>query len=179
MDDADYFNYPLGAKTLDEATVEAFAAPYRFFAPMARAWATLAAQHPTWGTAKGSDEADQTGTLGGWTITAQYGQWQFGDRASPWLKSDPHPTVGKPVGGMVALQLAPNQFLLAGSDVRARFAPSDKRPVFQRVEEGHLAPDGAFVATRVWNGDQTDYGINLTARPVLLRVTFFDDPARN
>jgi hypothetical protein len=31
--------------------------------------------------------------------------------------------------------------------------------------------DGAFMADRVWNGDQTDYGLNFTARPVLLRIT--------
>lgn len=177
MDETGYINYPLGAKTLDDTTIEAFAAPYRLFASMARAWAGLAATHPTWGTAKGADGADQTGTLGAWKVTAQYGLWQFGERDWTWIKTDPSPAKDLPTGGLVALQLAPNQLLLAGNDVRVRFAPTDGRAVFQRVEEGHLSPDGTFVAERVWNGDETDYGINLAAQPVLLRVTFFDDPA--
>jgi hypothetical protein len=39
-----------------------------------------------------------------------------------------------------------------------------------RVEEGSFGPDGSWKMTRVWNGDQTDYGINLTGQPVLLKV---------
>jgi hypothetical protein len=39
-----------------------------------------------------------------------------------------------------------------------------------RVEEGSFAEDGIWKMTRVWNGDQTDYGLNFTAQPVLLRV---------
>jgi beta-galactosidase GanA len=39
-----------------------------------------------------------------------------------------------------------------------------------RVEEGHFDKD-QWVMDRVWNGDQTDYGLNLTARPVWLKVT--------
>jgi hypothetical protein len=38
------------------------------------------------------------------------------------------------------------------------------------VEEGHLDATGNWVAERPWNGDQTDYGLNLPARPVMLRV---------
>ncbi|HRE42783.1 MAG TPA: DUF5597 domain-containing protein, partial [Terricaulis sp.] len=39
-----------------------------------------------------------------------------------------------------------------------------------RIEQGHFDADGAWVFERRWNGDQTDYGLNLTDRPVLLRV---------
>jgi hypothetical protein len=40
-----------------------------------------------------------------------------------------------------------------------------------RVEQGHYDADGAWVFERVWNGDQTDYGLNLSAEPVLLKIT--------
>ncbi|MGR6330367.1 DUF5597 domain-containing protein [Sphingomonas sp. XXL09] len=171
MDASGYINYPLGAKSLDEATLDAFAAPYALLAPQAEGWARVAMAHPLWGTARGTDDADQHGTLGGWTITAQYGLWPFGEREWTFLKADPAPTAGRPVGGMVAAQTAPDTFLLAGRDVRVRFAPADGRPSeILRVEEGRLAPDGGFVANRIWNGDQTDYGLNL-ASPTLLRIT--------
>jgi len=37
------------------------------------------------------------------------------------------------------------------------------------VEEGTFE-DGAWRMRRRWNGDQSDYGLNFTAEPVLLRV---------
>jgi hypothetical protein len=76
---------------------------------------------------------------------------------------------------MVAAQTGENEFVISGSDVRVRFA-LDKPAAGEsgsvlRVEEGSFAPDGEWVTTRIWNGDQTDYGINFTGTPVMLRVT--------
>ncbi|HET9510083.1 MAG TPA: DUF5597 domain-containing protein, partial [Sphingomonas sp.] len=73
------------------------------------------------------------------------------------------------------LQLAPDQFLVTGTDVRVSFDVADKAKgdtaMLIKVEEGTLADDGSFRARRVMNGDQTDYGLNFTAQPMLLRVT--------
>jgi beta-galactosidase GanA len=175
MDGSGYSNYPLGAKTLDEETLEAFASKYRLFAPIVRQWARIASTSPTWGTAKAADAADQSTVMGRWRITAQYELWEFGERDWTWIKTDPHPTKGKPVGGMVAAQTGPNEFLIAGSDVRVRFgldkAAAGESGSVLRVEEGSFAPDGKWMMRRVWNGDQTDYGINFTGEPALLRVT--------
>lgn len=173
FDDTGYVNYPLGAKALDEATVAAFASKYALFAPMASQWARLAAENPTWGTARGEDGADQSHVMGHWRISAQYGLWQFGERDWTWIKTDPAPGKDRPVGGMVVVQTGPDEFLLAGSDVRIRFGLAAAEPgesLVQRVEEGRLDPQGRWVMDRVWNGDQTDYGLNFTDRPVLLRV---------
>ena len=175
MDDTDYSNYPLGAKDpLDPANFDAFASKYRLFEPIARQWARIAGTRPTWGTAKGPDAADQSHVLGRWRVTAQYELWQFGERDWTWLPADPHPTKGQLIGGMVVAQLSENQFLLAGSHVRVRFGLSEPRGRetggIVRVEEGTFAPDGSWRMTRVWNGDQTDYGLNFTGKPVLLRV---------
>ncbi len=174
FDDTGYVNYPLGTKVVDEATVAAFGDKYALLAPIARAWAKLAYEHPTWGSAKPADGSDETGTLGRWKVAAQYGLWQFGEKDSPWLKTDPHPTRDQPVGGAAVIQVAPDEFVVAGSDARVRFdlaAPAKGESTqLLRVEEGSFNAAGAWRSTRVWNGDQTDYGLNLT-RPTLIRVT--------
>jgi hypothetical protein len=72
----------------------------------------------------------------------------------------------------VVLQLGPDEFLVAGSDVRMRFAPAAANGgnmQWLSVEEGTYV-DGAWQMRRRWNGDQTDYGLNFTGQPVLLRV---------
>lgn len=175
MDATGYSNYPLGAKELDAATIEAFASKYRLFAPMAGAWARAVAANPSWGAAKPDDGSEQSWTAGRWKVTLRYDEWQFGSRDSPWLKSDPSPTVGKPVGGAVVVQTAPDVFLVAASNARVQIGFATPRQgetgAMLKVEEGQLADGGGFTVRRVWNGDQTDYGLNFTAQPVLLRVT--------
>ena len=173
MDSTGYSNYPLGAKVLDDATIEAFASKYRLFRPLEREWARIASERPTWGAAKASDAADQSGVFGRWKVTAQFELWEFGERDWTWIKTDPHPTKGEPVGGMVAAQLGPDEFLVAGSDVRVRFGAAKpvkgEHVMMLRVEEGTFDEAGKWIMSRVWNGDQTDYGLNLT-KPTLLRV---------
>ncbi len=175
MDATGYSNHPLGAVTLDDATIAAFAQAYGFLKPMARGWARLAYAHPGWGTAKGAPDAEQARVMGRWKVSAKYGEWQFGSMDSPWLKASPPPTADQPVGGAAVLQIAPDQFLVTGSDVRVGFDLADKgkgdTAMMARVEEGTLADDGSFTFRRVMNGDQTDYGLNFTAQPMLLRVT--------
>jgi beta-galactosidase GanA len=174
MDSTGFANYPLGAKSLDPQTIEAFASKYRLFRPIARQWARIAGTRPTWGAAKGPDAADQSAVLGRWRVTAQYELWEFGERDWTWIKTDPHPTKGQPVGGMVVAQLGPDEFLLAGSDVRVRFGldkpEAGENSMLLRVEEGTFLPDGHWAMSRLWNGDQIDYGLNFTGRPRLLKV---------
>lgn len=174
FDDTGYVNYPLGTKVVDAATVAAFGDKYALMAPIARHWAKIAFERPTWGSAKPADGSDDSGTLGRWKVTAQYGLWQFGEKDSPWLKADPHPSRDQPVGGAAVAQLGPDSFLVVGSDVRVRFdlaAPAKGEATqLLSVEEGGFDAAGAWATRRVWNGDQTDYGLNLT-RPTLLRVT--------
>src|SRR3546814_6574719 len=60
-----------------------------------------------------------------------------------------------------------------GSDIRLRFGPAtpDDHAMMIRAEQGHYDAQGHWVFERVWNGDQTDYGLNFTTAPVMLRVT--------
>ncbi|KQN94582.1 glycoside hydrolase [Sphingomonas sp. Leaf231] len=173
MDDTGFFNYPLGAQALDAETLDAFALPYGVFAGMQREWARIAFEHPTWGTAKPDDGAAVSTTMGDWTITASWGEWQFGMKDWTWLKSEPAPWAKEPIGGVAVAQLSPDEFLFTGDHVRLSFATRAGGPpngMVVKVEEGHFT-DGRWVMDRVWNGDQTDYGINLIDRPAILKVT--------
>ena len=172
MDGTGYSNFPLGAQKLDAEVIEAFASKYRLLRPIARDWARLAFEHPTWGAAKGKDAAAQGSVLGRWKLTTEYEQWEFGE--PQWLSphTPPHPNKGKPVGGAAFIQLGADEFLVAGSDVRLRFAldkpAAGENSQFLSVEEGTFE-QGSWTMLRRWNGDQIDYGINLT-RPTLLKV---------
>ena len=169
--DSTYFNYPLGGQNKPDE-LEAFASKFALMAPIARDWAKLSFERATAGFAKGDDATDQSQTLGRWKITAQYGLWAFGDPTWTFIKFPPNPKKDQPVGGAAVIQLRPNEFLVAGSDVRLNFtlaAPAPgERSQFLDVEEGSFE-NGRWVMARRWNGDQTDYGLNLDT-PTLLKV---------
>jgi beta-galactosidase GanA len=170
--DPTYFNYPLGGKDLGPENLDAFASKFALLQPIAREWARLAFEHPTVGFAKPEDAADQSSAMGRWKITAQYGLWTFGDPSWTWMKMPPNPNKDRPVGGAAVIQLGPNEFLVAGADVRIKFGLDKPQPgensLLLDVEEGTFE-NGRWVMARRWNGDQTDYGLNLTA-PTLLKV---------
>lgn len=72
---------------------------------------------------------------------------------------------------MVA-QLGPDEFLVTAVHARIDFEPTDKskQRQFVKVEEGaYQGNDWHFV--RIWNGDQTDYGLNFTSASQVLRVS--------
>ena len=169
--DPTYNNFPLGGKDLAD-NLDAFASKYALMQPIARDWARLAFEHPTIGFAKGEDASEQSQVSGRWKITAQYGLWFFGDPSWTWMEVPPHPNKDRPVGGAALIQLGPDEFLLAGSEVRIGFGLAAPRPGdnvhYLSVEEGTFE-SGRWIMRRRWNGDQTDYGLNL-ADPTLLRV---------
>jgi beta-galactosidase GanA len=83
-------------------------------------------------------------------------------------------TTGLHEGRAVVASLGPNEFLVAGIDCRVQFAlpihSAGKQPQMLKVEEGHY--DGAkWIPVRLWNGDETDYGLNFGGKGSLLRVT--------
>jgi hypothetical protein len=67
-----------------------------------------------------------------------------------------------------------NRFLVAGFTCRVEFRPTDasggKHRQFLKVEEGSYA-NGVFKPIRIWNGDHTDWGLNFTSEPLVLRVS--------
>ena len=172
LDYSGFSNYPLGARVVNAATVENFAVPYRQLAPMAREWAKLSFENKVWGAGEADDRKPETLSLGGrWTATLIYGEWQMGTVGKSWLGiTEPVPNREIPDGGAVFAQLAPNEFLLVGHHVRVSFGSAKgERFMLARVEEGHFEK-GNWVFDRVWNGDQTGSGINLTDIPQTLKV---------
>ncbi len=171
-DDTGYFNYPLGSRDLDDATLEPLALAYKMFGSIMRDWARIAFERPTWGVAKPDDGATASTRMGAWAVKASWGEWQFGIKTWTWLKSAPAPWADEPIGGVAVAQLSDDEFLVVGDHVRVNFDAADGRPggLILRVEEGGFQ-SGRWVMSRVWNGDQTDYGINLLARPQVLKVT--------
>jgi beta-galactosidase GanA len=173
LDESGYSNYPLGAKTVDAKALENFAVHYRLLAPMQRQWAKLAFENPVWGVGEADDSKAETLDLGGrWNARISYGEWQFGSIEAPWMaKAEKQPNREVPDGGALIAQLSPNEFLITGYRARVTFGSAKgERFMMARVEEGHFDAKGQWVFDRLWNGDQTDYGLNLTTLPQVLKV---------
>jgi len=175
IDYAAYSNYPLGSRYTDRRMVEPFARVYAAFAPMQRLWARWGFEGRTHGVAEGDDRAPQTLALDGWQATVSFREFQFGERA--WLKDQNDYPDGSaaPNGGVAIAQTGPNEFVLVGQRARIKLsgagANAGKMTMLVRAEEGRFDGAGKWIMERNWNGDQTDYGLNLPAEPTVLKLT--------
>jgi beta-galactosidase GanA len=166
MDYTGYSNSPLGAPRVNEETIAPFALNYRLVGPMDRVIAALEADGKLRAVVEEKDKRSQTLDLGAWEAVVSYGLGHFGPGQNP-------PGNPEPIGRALVAELGPDTFLVAGFfcrvDFRVRGAGSAKHRDFLRVEEG--AYDGTtFRPTRIWNGDQTDWGLNFSAAPQVLQV---------
>ena len=192
MDDTDYVNYPLGANKYDDEIIENFAQHYRVIAPMMREWAKLSFEGSVWGTSEPLDsgavkkmdakpdatkeEKEAAGkkiaealtqkmNAGKWDIEVTYGRPMF--FTSPPTGNDPAS------GGALIAQLGEDEYLVTAYKARVEFKPSteikDSKYMVERVEEGNYE-NGKWIMERVWNGDQTDWGLNFGKSPHVLRV---------
>ena len=171
IDYFDYSNHPLGAKATDRTMVEPFAKVYAAFAPMQRLWARWAFEGRTQGLSEGDDHAPQTLALKGWNARVTFGEWSFGEKS--WFpKADAPPHAGRASGGVAIAQTGDDEFVLVGQFARVRIEPADGAPNAQLLsaEQGRFDAQGRWVAERRWNGDQVDYGFNLRAQPVVLKI---------
>ncbi|MFC5527504.1 DUF5597 domain-containing protein [Rhodanobacter ginsengisoli] len=167
IDYTKYSNWPLGARVIDADTIQPFAANYALIAPMQSLIAGLSFEGKVWGVAEPEQTHEQTLDLGDWRVHVGYGQPQFGMDA---------PTGNaQPLGGVLIARLGKNTYLVTGYHARVNFLPpkghDGEHFLFERVEEGHYDVDGQWQFVREWNGDQTDYGLNFTSQPQVLRVT--------
>lgn len=173
IDYTGYANFPLGAKDITEETLTPLRDVYRLIAPWQRVWARAAWEGRVWGVSEPDDRSAQTMDLGDWTATVNYRLWQFGATGATWFGPQPPPDgTENPNGGALIAQLNPGEFFITAHHARVELAPKDpsSRLMILRYEEGHFDAGGRWVFTRIWNGDQTDYGLNFTDRPQLLRV---------
>ena len=167
IDYTGYSNSPLGAPRVTEDSLAPFALNYKLIAPMMREIARLNFEGKLQTAVEQRAEHIQTLAFGSWNADVRYGLPAFGFGDHPPGNPDP-------VGRVLIAQLAENQFLVAGLHCRVDFqlagAPSSKQRELLRVEEGSY-DGGAFKTTRLWNGDQTDWGLNFGSAPQVLRVT--------
>jgi beta-galactosidase GanA len=174
IDYTSYSNYPLGSKFTDRRMVEPFAKVYDVFAPMQRVWAKWAYEGRTYGVAEGDDRKPQTVAMNGWDAHLSFREFQFGERDYLQDKNDYPDGTEHPSGGAAIAQVGPNEFVIVGQQIRVKLSgtgPNAGKPaMFARVEEGHYDADGKWVMERNWNGDQTDYDLNLPAVPTVLKV---------
>jgi len=105
------------------------------------------------------------------TETLSFGPWNavvsYGAVRDHHALGNPEPT-----GRVLVAQLKDNQFLVTGFSCRVDFQPAaaGQHRQFLRVEEGSYE-NGVFKFLRIWNGDETDWGLNFGAEPVVLRVS--------
>ena len=174
IDYADYSNYPLGSKRTDKAMVEPFGTIYAAFAPLAQQWGRWALEGRTSGIAEGDDRKPQSLVLKDWGVTASFREWQFGTMGKDAREEDYPPGTATPNGGAAFARIGDDEFIVIGQHVRLYFWPTGakegKRFMFARVEEGRFDAQGRWTMERNWNGDQVDHGLNLPARPTVLKI---------
>jgi hypothetical protein len=161
---------------------------YGLIAPMMRDVARLNFEGKLQATAEVEGQPTQTLHFGDWDAVITYG---------PRRRGMPDPTqTHEPLGRALVAQLGDNRFLVTGFDCSIDFRPAgteqqrkagnivvgagqtpsakiDGRWVhrqFLRVEEGTYE-NGAFKFQRILNGDQTDWGLNFSSEPEVLRVS--------
>jgi hypothetical protein len=165
IDYTGYSHSPPGAPRIGDEALTPFALNYRLVGPMDRVIAALEAEGKLQATVEEKDKPSQTLDFGAWEAVVSYGLGHFGPGEHP--AGNP-----EPIGRALVAELAPDAFLVAGLFCRVDFrvrGGSNKRRDFVRVEEG--AYDGStFRPTRIWNGDQTDWGLNFSAAPQILQV---------
>jgi beta-galactosidase GanA len=175
MDQTGYVNYPLGAARIDQETLAPFALNYKIIAPMQRELARLIQQDRVRGAAENPAKhseilefAPLDGRAPSWTATISYGLPSF-------YTTQPPPGNERPEGEALVAQIGPDEFLITGVRCRVDFnrVPAAGERKTQRmwlsVEEGQFE-NGIWKTSRLWNGDQTDYGLNFTNLPQVLRV---------
>ena len=167
LDLTGYANAPLGAPVVDEKLIDLFALNFELIGPMQREIARLNFDGKLQAVAEDPAVHQQTLEFGPWTATVAYGLRVFGRAFNPPGNADP-------VGRALVAQLGPDEFLVTGVAARVDFrltdAASGKHREFVKVEEGTYV-DGKWKFLRIWNGDQTDYGLNFTTQPQVLKVT--------
>jgi beta-galactosidase GanA len=175
-----------GESDAQNAFLEPTAQNYRLIGPMMRDVARLNFEGKLQATVEVEGEPTQTLHFGNWDAVVSYGTSERGP-----AKGNP-----EPVGRALVAQLKDNQFLVTGYDCRVDFRPAGteqqrksgnivvgtgqtpsalidgewQHRQFLRVEEGAYE-NGTFKFLRILNGDQTDWGLNFSSEPEVLRVS--------
>ena len=183
LDYTGYASQPLGAPRLTEESLGQIALNYKMLEPIMRQAARLSFEGKLQAVAEEQGEATQTMDFGDWKAVVSYGGSPRGSGGGP--RGNP-----EPIGRALVAKIGENRFLVTGAFCRIDFrAASGGQRDFLCVEEGAYeiastesssrsadvsaegdSAMGTFHPVRIWNGDETDWGLNFSSAPQVLRV---------
>ena len=157
---------PRGWNILGDSAASAHARNFALLAPMDREIAELNYEGKLKTAMEEVGRAQQELDFGPWQATVAFGFPQFDGRRPPGTK-DAH-------GVALVAQLGPDEFLVTGVDASVSFHLPGQLPGMRMqilsAEEGSYQ-NGVWKMTRLWNGDETDRGLQFPAEaPAVVRV---------
>ncbi len=165
IDFTGYNNYPLGSDDAAKSLVP-FGREYSLIGSMVSEVARLGFEGRLRTAVEDESVHSKKLGFGKWDAEISYGLPQFG------FGDDPPGNPGHDGCALVA-ELGPDEFLVTGIDARVTFAlstaHSGENMEYLRVEQGTYV-DGKWKVLRLWNGDQTDWGLNFKHSPYILHV---------
>ena len=165
IDYTGYSNFPLGARLIDARTFAPLSLEYHLLRPMDSLLARLSFEGRVYGVSEPDNRHSQTIRLGRWEAKVSYDMPMFG--ISPYKRRQPLD------GGAIIARLGANEFLVTGVHARVSFSlagrHSNEFMIFNRVVQGSYRR-GTWKFMRIWNGDETDWGLNFASKPQVLHV---------
>ncbi|HXU16763.1 MAG TPA: DUF5597 domain-containing protein [Terriglobales bacterium] len=157
---------PRGWNILGDSAATGHARNFALLAPMNREIAKLNFDGKLKTSMEEVGKAQQELDFGAWQATVSYGYPQYDGRRPPGTK-DAH-------GVVLVAQLGPNEFLVTGIDASVSFHLPGKLPGMRMqilsAEEG-VYNNGVWKPKRLWNGDETDRGLQFYAEdPAVVRI---------
>ncbi len=145
--------------------LDPYAQEYKFFLQMVGDLARWDFEGKISSVVEHEDHLQQTIDLGNWQAIIKFGERQGGTI---------HPNT-EPLGKLMIIRLAPDEFLITGTLCCVTFRPLNKNAnrawQYIKVEEGKYE-NGEFKNLRILNGDETDWGgPQFGAKPVLLKAS--------
>jgi beta-galactosidase GanA len=161
LDYTKYASQPLGAPRLTEDSLAPVALDYKILGPIMREVARLNFEGKLQAAVEEKGEAVQTLDFGNWQAVVSYGVSRNGS---------PKGNAGS-IGRALIGKTGENEFLVTGAFCRVDFkaVPGGQRD-FLRVEEGGYE-NGTWHSSYIWNGDETDWGLDFSSAPQVLRVS--------
>ncbi len=164
LDYTSYANQPMGASRLTEESLAPIALNYKILGPIAREVARLNFEGRLQAVAEEQGEVTQTLDFGNWQAIVSYG-------VSPRGYGGVARGNSGPIGRALVAKTGENEFLVTGAFCRVDFkSVAGGQRDFLRVEEGGYER-GTWHPIRIWNGDETDWGLDFTSAPQVLRVS--------
>jgi len=149
----------------DEKAPAVHAENFALFGPMDREIARLIFAGALKTAVEEEGVPQSTLDFGQWRATVSFGYRQYGGGPKP-------PGTKEHRGRALVAQLSEDEFLVTGVDARVQFdhaKPDHGHMQILRVEEGRYE-NGVWKFLRLWNGDQTDFGLNFTHQSTVVRI---------